>query len=571
MKNSGMNFKQGVSSGKLAKVANLFHFLGTDCKKNIDIILEQTCHVFDGGCALYCRIDDKQKSLKLWAGHNCPDGFDKNFDTCGALFRETIMKEENTPVIFSDLENTFFFTTDPIIPKYNLKSCIGFPVTLKNTVIGALCFLDTRTRGFATDEIHCIQTLAAALSLEEEHLALEQEILEEKEKYRILLEEKLKRAEKMELIGTIAGGVAHDLNNILSGLVSYPELLLMKISPDSPFKDPISFIHDTGLKAADIVQDLLTLTRRGISTQIIINLNTVIHEYVNSSAHKRLEKNYPRIEFNINSATDLFNISGSPSHLSKVIMNLVMNAAEAIPEKGVVTIETFNQHIDMDLKKYDTLLEGDYAVLKITDNGDGMPEKDLNRIFEPFYTKKQMGRSGSGLGLFVVRNCVKDHNGYIEVNSKKNERTVFKVYFPATREKTDSDPDDFFVDDFKGSGQTVLVIDDIYEQRKIARDSLEMLGYTPSTVASGEEAIGFLEKKAIDVILLDMKMEPGIDGLETYKRILKINPTQKAIIASGLSESGRIKKTLKLGAGQYIKKPYTIKKLARALKRELTC
>ncbi len=570
MKNSGMNLKQAVYSGKLAKVANLFHFLGMDCKKNIDIILEQTCHILDVGCALYCRIDDKQKSLKLWAGHNCPEGFDKNFDACGTLFRETLMTMESTSVIFSDLENTSFFTTDPAIPKYNLKSYLGFPVTLKKTVIGSLCVLDTKPRVFTTDEVHCIQTLAAALSLEEERLALAQEVLEEKEKYRILLEEKLKRAEKMELIGTIAGGVAHDLNNILSGLVSYPELLLMKISPDSAFKDPISFIHEAGLKAADIVQDLLTLTRRGISTQIIINLNTVIHEYVNSPAHKRLEKNYPQIEFKINSAKDLLNISGSPSHISKVIMNLVMNAAEAIREKGVVTIETFNRYIDMDFRKYDILLEGDYVVLRITDDGDGIPEKDLNRIFEPFYTKKQMGRSGSGLGLFVVRNCVKDHNGYIEVNSKKNERTVFKVYFPAIREKTDSDPDDFFIDDFKGSGQTVLVIDDIYEQRKIARDSLEMLGYNPSTVASGENAIGFLKQQAIDVILLDMKMEPGIDGLETYRRILKINPTQKAIIASGLSESGRIKKTLKLGAGQYIKKPYTIKKLARALKKELT-
>ena len=127
----------------------------------------------------------------------------------------------------------------------------------------------------------------------------------------------------------------------------------------------------------------------------------------------------------------------------------------------------------------------------------------------------------------------------------------------------------FLIDDFKGNAETVLVIDDVDEQRKIARDSLELLGYTPFTVSSGEKAIVFLEKHPIDLILLDMKMEPGIDGLETYKRILVNSPSQKAIIASGFSESSRVKEAMKLGAGQYIKKPYTIKKLASALKKEV--
>ncbi|SDU52999.1 hybrid sensor histidine kinase/response regulator [Desulfobacula phenolica] len=579
MKNSGLNFKQknySTFSEKIARVANLFHLLGVDCKKNIDIILEQTCHILDGACSLYCRMDDNQKSLKLWAGYKIPKGFDEIFDVQDSFFRKTTIKDKNTPVIFSDLKNTPFFATDPIISKYNLKSCLGFPVTLKNKIIGLLCILDIKTRFFTTQEVHCIQTLAASLKLEEERLYIENERLdlqqkacEEKEKYLLFLEKKLKRSEKIKLISTVAGGVAHDLNNILSGLVSYPELLLIKLPPDSPFKEYISLIHDAGLKAADIVHDLLTLTRRGIPNQIIINLNKVICEYVKGSAHKRLEKNHPQIEFKINSAEDLLNISGSPSHILKVIMNLVINAAEAIKGKGTVTIETFNRYIDMNSNKYDTLLEGDYVVLRIMDDGDGIPKKDLNRIFEPFYTKKQMGRSGSGLGLFVVWNCVKDHMGYIEVNSKKNEFTVFELYFPATRKKADSDPNDFFIDNFKGSGQTVLVVDDSYEQRKITLDLLEMLGYTPSAVSSGKAAVAVLEKHPFDLILLDMEMAPGIDGLETYKRILKINPIQKAIIATGLSKNEKIKKTLMLGAGHYIKKPYTIEKLACTLKNEL--
>ena len=250
-------------------------------------------------------------------------------------------------------------------------------------------------------------------------------------------------------------------------------------------------------------------------------------------------------------------------------MNLIINAAEAIGEKGLVTVESFNRYIDLPLKGYGTISEGDYVVLRVTDTGAGIMDTDLPRIFEPFYTKKQMGRSGSGLGLSVVWNSVKDHNGYIEVSSEKGRGSVFELFFPATREKTESDPDTFIIDDFKGKGETVLVVDDVKEQRRIAKDSLKLIGYTPYTVESGEMAVDFLAQQAVDLVVLDMKMEPGIDGLETYRRILEINPDQKAIITSGFSESDRVKKTLALGAGQYIKKPYTIQKLALALKKEL--
>lgn len=384
------------------------------------------------------------------------------------------------------------------------------------------------------------------------------------------LETKLKRAEKMELVGTMAGGVAHDLNNILSGLVSYPELLLMQLPKNSPFKEPIAFMHDAGIKAADIVQDLLTLTRRGVQIENIINLNHLVHEYFTSPAHKRLEKNYPGIRFTVESEKDLLNILGSGSHILKIIMNLIMNAAEAIKDRGHVQVSTCNRYIDMPLSGYDTIEEGDYVVLSVNDNGGGIAKDDLNRIFEPFYTKKQMGRSGTGLGLSVVWNCVKDHNGYIEINSTEHEGTVFDLFFPATRKDGGSVPDDFDIDKFKGSGQSVLVVDDVEEQRKIAADSLKLLGYTPFVVSSGEKAIEFIRNHPVDLMLLDMKMDPGIDGYDTYAQTLEFRPDQKAVIASGFSANERVKKTLALGAGQYIRKPFTLKNLARAIQKELS-
>jgi PAS domain S-box-containing protein len=663
---------QNSSSTKLAEIAEIFHLLGADCEKNIGIIVEQTCRILNGTCSLYNRIDDKTKSLIVWSGHARPEDFDERFEKQGHICWEATIKGKDKPVILPDLESTVYFTTDPYVQKYNLKSYLGFPVRLKDSTIGSLCIVDTKKRTFANDEIHIIQMLAAALSLEEERL-------HEEERYRILvessndaiyiiqdgilkffnpkavkltgysaeqlgllhfselihpgdrewisqnhirrlkgekfqstyafrlinadghtvwvqinavqimwegrpavlgclrdisrlkeLEEKLVRAEKMELIGTMAGGVAHDLNNILSGLVSYPELVLMQLPENSPLREPITFMHDAGLRAADIVQDLLTLTRRGIPNQKVINLNTLIRDYFNSAAHRRLEQNSPNIRFVTEFEPELLNISGSPSHISKIIMNLMFNAAESIKKEGMVGIKTHNQYIDLPLAGYDTIEEGDYVVLSVSDNGGGIAQEDLNRIFEPFYTKKQMGRSGSGLGLSVVWNCVKDHNGYIEIKSHPNRGTLFEIFLPATREDDGLDSEDFVLEDFAGCGETILVVDDVEEQRKIAADALKVLGYTPFCVASGEKAIAFTRTQKVDLILLDMKMEPGIDGLETYTEIIRHYPGQKAVIASGFSESDRVKETLRLGAGQYIRKPYTLKKLAVALNEELS-
>ncbi len=567
METPGMDFNKAGSSERYARMAHIFHLLGTDCRKNIEMILEQSWQILNGACSLYHRID--KKNLRIpWAGHHTLEDFGKNFDPKHHICWEAAIKEENSIVAIPDMGKSRFFKTDPYVRQYKLKSYLGCPVKLGQRTIGSLCVVDTKPREFTQDDRHCMITLATVLSLEEERLALETKLIEEKEKCRTL-SEKLDHAKKMELIGTMAGGVAHDLNNILSGLVSYPELLLMQLPSGSPLKEPISFIHDAGLRAAEIVQDLLTLTRRGITIENSINLNHVIHDYFISAEHQRLEKTYPHIRYNVFPEADLLNLIGSASHILKILMNLVINASEAIKENGMVIVESFNRYLDGPLKGHDDMPEGEYVVLKVTDDGVGISEKDLKKIFEPFYTKKQMGRSGSGLGLSVVWNCVKDHKGHIKVTSKKNEGSTFELYFPATRKKADQETDTLLIDDFKGNRETILVIDDVAEQRKIARDSLKMLGYRPFAVASGEKAIHFLKKHPVDLIILDMKMEPGMDGLETYKQILKIHPDQKAVIASGFSENDRVSKALKLGAGQYIKKPYTIKKLAHSIKKEL--
>ncbi len=384
------------------------------------------------------------------------------------------------------------------------------------------------------------------------------------------LQLQLLRAQKMEAIGTLAGGVAHDLNNILSGIMSYPELLLLDIPQDSPLRDPILTIKKSGEKAAAIVQDLLTLARRGVSVSEVVNLNDIILDYLNSPEYNQLQSFHPQVQIEASLDKNLLNIEGSPIHLSETVMNLVSNAAEAILDEGEVWISTENRYIDRPIGRYEKIEAGDYVVLAVHDNGSGIDPEDLEKIFEPFYTKKVMGRSGTGLGMAVVWGTIKDHNGYIDVQSETGKGTTLTLYFPVTRKKSETAKSRFPLEEYLGKGETVLIVDDREEQREVASAMLRRLNYSVTSVASGEEAIDYLKNNFVDLLLLDMIMDPGIDGLDTYKQILELNPMQKAIIASGFSETDRVKKIQKLGARKYLKKPYTLENIAIAMREALT-
>jgi len=385
------------------------------------------------------------------------------------------------------------------------------------------------------------------------------------------LEERLARSQKMEALGLLAGGVAHDLNNVLSGIVSYPDLILMDLNEEDPLRKPIATIKDSGQKAAAIVQDLLTLARRGVTNTEVLNFNDdIIYEYLRSPEHEKLKTHYPNIHIDTHLEPDLMNINGSSVHLRKTLMNLVSNAAESQPSGGKVAIYTRNQYIDTPVKGYETVQEGDYIVLKIEDNGAGIAQDDLNKIFEPFYTKKIMGRSGTGLGMAVVWGTVQDHHGYIHIESSEGKGTTIELYFPITREDIKKEEALVPIEDYRGNSELILVVDDVKEQREIATHILTKLGYSVTSVSSGIKAIEYIKQNLVDIVVLDMIMDPGIDGLDTYKEISKISSGQKAIIASGFAENERVREAQRLGAGQYIKKPYTLEKIGLAIKHELS-
>jgi PAS domain S-box-containing protein len=399
------------------------------------------------------------------------------------------------------------------------------------------------------------------------HIA--RDITEQKrvEQERIAAEEKLQKAEKMEAIGLMASGVAHDLNNILSGVVSYPELLLMQLASDDKLYEPIQAIQDSGKRAAAVVADLLTVARGVATVKEIISPNILIEDYFGSSEFKKLKSQHPKVNIQAQLAEDIWNIRCSSVHIQKVVMNLIINAVEAIEVEGKVLVSTANQNVDSATVAASSIAAGEYVVLTIQDTGSGIAKHDLERIFEPFYTKKVMGRSGTGLGLAVVWSTMKDHGASIQVESD-NTGSTFTLYFPPCRERVIQQKADIDIASLKGNG-TILVVDDDEQQLDIASRMLTMLGYVIDTVSSGEAAVAFCRKSPVDLVLLDMLMEPGINGMETYRQIIEFSPFQKAVIVSGFSENSSILGAKALGVGSFVKKPYSIEQLGKAVQKEL--
>ncbi len=383
------------------------------------------------------------------------------------------------------------------------------------------------------------------------------------------LEQRLLRAQKMEAIGLLAGGVAHDLNNILSGVVGYPELLLAELPKDSALRPPLEATKEAGERATAVVADLLTVARGIANTKEPGDLSTLTREYLNSPEFIKLQSQKSQIHFREHLASTLPLISCSPVHVKKCIMNLVQNGSEAIEKEGSVTLTTTTRIPDAKWLQKHGLPPKEYVILSVSDTGMGIQDKDLEHIFEPFYTKKVMGNlSGTGLGLSIVWNTMQDHQGAVIV-SRTESATTFELYFPATREITAANKPIGHHTEEQGNGEKILVVDDEPQLRDLAKSMLTLLGYNVTCQDSGENALAYLQSQQVDLVLLDMLMEPGINGRETYERMLEIHPGQKAIIASGLSESDDVKAAQTMGAGGFIQKPYSIKQLGKSVKKVL--
>jgi two-component system, cell cycle sensor histidine kinase and response regulator CckA len=385
----------------------------------------------------------------------------------------------------------------------------------------------------------------------------------------LVLHEKLAKANRLKSLGLMAGSVAHDLNNILTGVVSYPELLLSQIDKSDRLYAEIQKIQEAGKRAAAFVADLVVLARGGSSLSTVENINSIILSHLNSIEHCERLANYPNVIIQTNLQQNLRNTYCSHQHLHKILLNLVGNALEAVQENGLIRITTQNcRFTHPQLAQKASVAIEDFVKITFADNGPGITPKDLPHIFDPFYTTKKMGKSGTGLGLAIVWNTVQEHNGWIEVKDN-NPGAIFEIYLPATPEQTESTRIEHVNRPVQGNGEMLLLIDDKPEQNEIMGKILTSLGYKIYSATSGEEGIAFLQSQAVDLVLLDMILGDGLNGRETYEKILQVRPGQKAIIISGYSRNDEVRKARDLGVSHFLEKPVTMPKLSQAIRQAL--
>ena len=391
------------------------------------------------------------------------------------------------------------------------------------------------------------------------------------EEEKLSLQKKLAKASKLNALGLMAGSVAHDLNNILSGIVSYPDLLLLQMSESDKYYEQIKKIQAAGKRAAAVVSDLVTIARGGTSTKSVENINDILQNHLSSIEHLERLAGFPQAVIQTRLQKNLHNTCCSSQHLHKILLNLIGNSLEVVGENGIIQISTENCKFSHPLANdRGGEQNSDYVKLTIADNGPGIKQEDAECIFDPFYTTKVMGKSGTGLGLSIVWNIVQDHNGWIEIKDN-DPGAIFEIYLPATQDSVCPLPDIHSPESLRGNGEKILLIDDEFEQNEIIEKALQGMGYITYSVTSGEEGIAFIESQPVDLILLDMMMGDGLNGRETYEKIVKIRPQQKAIVISGYAKSEDIKKAKELGISNFIEKPVTISKISVAIRQSLAC
>jgi len=386
----------------------------------------------------------------------------------------------------------------------------------------------------------------------------EKRSLEERAK----LETQLHQAQKMESLGTLAGGIAHDFNNLLMGILGNVSLILVETDPDNPNYEKLKNVETYVQNATKLTKQLLGFARGGKYEVKPTNLNDLIEN--NSRMFGRTRK---EILIDTNFCEDLWSVEADRGQIDQVLLNLYVNAWQAMPDGGNLYLQTENVTLDETNAKPYYIKPNRYVLISVTDTGTGMDKETQERIFEPFFTTKGLGR-GSGLGLASAYGIIKNHGGFIDVQSKLGEGTTFKIYLPVIDKKV-IEKESSFEGIFKGN-ETVLLVDDEKMILHVGKEILNKLGYTVFVADNGMDAIKIFDenKKEIEVVILDLIL-PEMGGEEIFNRINKIKPGIKALISSGYSVDDQAKNILNNGAKGFIQKPFKITELSVKLREIL--
>jgi PAS domain S-box-containing protein len=377
------------------------------------------------------------------------------------------------------------------------------------------------------------------------------------------LEAQLIRAQKMEAIGTLAGGIAHDFNNLLMSIQGYASLMLFDLDSTHPHYEPLQNIEKQIRSAAQLTAQLLGYARKGKYHVQTIDLHQLVAETSDTFGRARKE-----IYIHHEGLKDLHPIEADRGQMEQVLLNLYVNAADAMLGGGKLILETSNvTHEDMKGKMYDPK-PGSYVLLRVIDNGTGMGKTTQERIFDPFFTTKEMGK-GTGLGLASVYGIIKGHGGYIDVYSELGRGTTFQIYLPASDKEADTKPIEKLIDVNIGS-ETILLVEDEEVVLDVGIKMLGKMGYTVLAAKSGEEAIVLYKEKqdSIDMVVLDMVL-PEMGGGEVYDALKEINPDVRVLLASGYSIDSQAKQILSRGCNGFIQKPFNLSELSAKIKEIL--
>lgn len=392
------------------------------------------------------------------------------------------------------------------------------------------------------------------------HVAVIRDVTGEK-----TLQKQLLQAQKMEAIGTLAGGIAHDFNNLLMIILGYTDLLMQHEPAGGTRRDKLAAIRQAARDGADLVNRILTFSRRVESKVRPIDLNDEVLRI-----ERLMLRTLPKmITIELHLANDLNTINADPAQMEQMLLNLAVNAHHAMPDGGRLVIETSNVTLREDYcKVHAEARPGKYVLLAVSDTGTGIEPEILDRIFEPFFTTKANGE-GTGLGLSMVHGIVAQHTGYIRCYSEPGVGTTFKIYFPIAESEIVADMSETMEMPAFGS-ETILLVDDDKRIRELGAEMMMLAGYDVLTATSGHDALEIYQnrKEEISLVILDLIM-PGMSGSQCLKELLKQDPDVKVLICSGYSTGGPTKEITKAGARGFITKPYDTKEILKAIRTVL--
>ncbi|MEW6326971.1 MAG: response regulator [Thermodesulfobacteriota bacterium] len=522
----------------------------------LNALCEKVYQLFGGSFIVICHKE--KDSLVFKGSYNLPPELTEayrcpmNKTLCAEVVktgRILYVCNLQTTVPYKDYDNVI---------RFGLVSYLGVPLhSSEGNTIGTLAFFDREEHVFSEEDLKLFEIFAQRAGIE-----LEREI---RRREKEILQEQLFQAQKMEAIGTLAGGIAHDFNNLLSGILGYASYGKMLLSEGHPVYRHIEIIEKSAERAAELVRQMLGFARGGKYQVRKVNCNQIIEEVVRLLS-RTIDKS---ISIETHLTPDLAPILADMVQIQQVILNICINARDAMPQGGRLILETANVTLDeVYAWKHLGATPGRYILISISDTGIGMESAVKKRIFEPFFTTKEKGK-GTGLGLAMVYGIVKSHGGYVNFYSEKGRGTRFNVYLPIAR------GDEF---DIPATGptaipegkETIFLIDDEEVIRDMGKEVLESLGYKVLLARDGSEALEiYAEKKdVIDLVILDIVM-PRIGGKKTFKKLKEINPKIKVIISSGYSVNGEAQDMLNSGACGFIQKPYRVDELSAIVRQAL--